>query len=498
MKIKYLSLYILTLVFTTIGYPQSHISSYALWGNDRMILDKDPLGSFSGVQNSDGKIYVAIKNLVMFPSGGIIIMFSDDLGVNWKATQSDAWMTIDGTYGDFKLLNGPNNSIYLFALIDNMITCKRIDEPGGIWASQMLAREFDAVYSEELNNFFFLYTDPFDNELKFLQSEIINGEFSTKHFGYLDYNTHSPRIVISGRKVGIAYMYNYYLPKEASPIAYSVGEFNMNGILVPFSPVNAVAENIIKTEYKCALNGEKVWVVYTESVNNKLLVKGTFSTNGGSSFSIPIDIATLPASNNYWPNIKKNKDGFDLVYYYDEPQSGEATNSTDKIVYNFNATGNSSQFIYNASLSSHPPYWTSSNPKPEIVPLQFSTSYDLGVIWLGWDQNGGKLFFNRFNSVTGIKTGNELPIDFELFNNYPNPFNPSTTIRYSIPQAGFVSLKIYDLQGKEVATLVNEFKQPGNYDSQFSLQNSRLTSGIYFYKITAGKYSETKKMIILK
>lgn len=100
--------------------------------------------------------------------------------------------------------------------------------------------------------------------------------------------------------------------------------------------------------------------------------------------------------------------------------------------------------------------------------------------------------------VTSIENSLEIPNEIRLEQNYPNPFNPSTTIRYSISEPGHVSLKIYDLLGKEVATLVNEFKQPGNYDSQFSLQNSRLTSGIYFYKITSGKYSETKKMIILK
>lgn len=100
--------------------------------------------------------------------------------------------------------------------------------------------------------------------------------------------------------------------------------------------------------------------------------------------------------------------------------------------------------------------------------------------------------------ITNVQGEIEIPSNYSLEQNYPNPFNPTTTIRYSIPKAGLVTLKVYDLQGKEVATLVNEFKQPGNYNSPFSLQNSRLASGIYFYKITSGKYSETKKMIILK
>ncbi len=100
--------------------------------------------------------------------------------------------------------------------------------------------------------------------------------------------------------------------------------------------------------------------------------------------------------------------------------------------------------------------------------------------------------------VTSINIKEEIPVNYSLEQNYPNPFNPSTTIQYSIPEAGFVTLKVYDLLGNEVATLVNEFKHPGTYTSQFSLHNSLLASGIYFYKINSGKYSETKKMIFLK
>jgi hypothetical protein len=92
-----------------------------------------------------------------------------------------------------------------------------------------------------------------------------------------------------------------------------------------------------------------------------------------------------------------------------------------------------------------------------------------------------------------------LPLEFNLNNNYPNPFNPETVISYRIPSAENVSLKIYDLLGREVATLVNEYQQAGNYRSTFSAftrqgrDSSALSSGIYFYRITAGSFSQTKK-----
>jgi len=101
--------------------------------------------------------------------------------------------------------------------------------------------------------------------------------------------------------------------------------------------------------------------------------------------------------------------------------------------------------------------------------------------------------------ITGIeRERDQLPNDFCLSQNYPNPFNPETTISYSIPRGEHVTLKVYDLLGREVATLVDEFKQAGTYNSQFFIRNYKLPSGVYFYRLQAGSYNEAKKMIILK
>jgi len=102
----------------------------------------------------------------------------------------------------------------------------------------------------------------------------------------------------------------------------------------------------------------------------------------------------------------------------------------------------------------------------------------------------------RLMSTTG--TGNEtaLPYKFELAQNYPNPFNPTTNIKYQIPKDANVNIRIYDMLGREVMTLVNEFKKPGMYE--VALNGSKLSSGTYFYKITAGDFSEVKKMTLLK
>jgi hypothetical protein len=89
-----------------------------------------------------------------------------------------------------------------------------------------------------------------------------------------------------------------------------------------------------------------------------------------------------------------------------------------------------------------------------------------------------------------------IPDDFVLEQNYPNPFNPSTKISYQLPISSSMTLKVYDLMGREVATLVDEYKEAGSYEVKFDA--SHLSSGIYLYKLNAGEYTSTKKLMLLK
>jgi hypothetical protein len=100
--------------------------------------------------------------------------------------------------------------------------------------------------------------------------------------------------------------------------------------------------------------------------------------------------------------------------------------------------------------------------------------------------------------MTGIEKDmqNALPKEYSLAQNYPNPFNPSTMINYSMPKTGLVTIKVYNILGKEIATLVNEQKTAGNYSVKFTA--SRYASGVYFYRMQAGSFIETKKLILLK
>ncbi|MCB0725977.1 MAG: SBBP repeat-containing protein [Ignavibacteriae bacterium] len=109
----------------------------------------------------------------------------------------------------------------------------------------------------------------------------------------------------------------------------------------------------------------------------------------------------------------------------------------------------------------------------------------------------------KYSQTVGISTiSNQVPVRTDLAQNYPNPFNPTTNLEFGISELGFVSLKIYNALGNEVATIVNERLAPGRYKYQFSAFNYQLSSGIYYYRLSAtggsGNFSEVRKMILLK
>ncbi len=110
------------------------------------------------------------------------------------------------------------------------------------------------------------------------------------------------------------------------------------------------------------------------------------------------------------------------------------------------------------------------------------------------DANG-----NFAYSPTVEVTVNNLPAQFELLQNYPNPFNPSTVIKYSVPSKEFVQLKVFNVLGNEIATIVNEIQEAGNYTIEFNASKMNVTtSGIYFYRLEAGTYVDSRKMTLVK
>ena len=125
-----------------------------------------------------------------------------------------------------------------------------------------------------------------------------------------------------------------------------------------------------------------------------------------------------------------------------------------------------------------------------VYPTYYEKNHSLFITY--YNQND----WGEIPLTTSSVTSEELQKEFALYSNYPNPFNPSTKIKFSVPQLSKVVIKVYDSLGKEIVTLVDEEKPAGNYEVEFDGKN--LTSGIYFYKLNAGSFIQTKKMILLK
>jgi hypothetical protein len=185
---------------------------------------------------------------------------------------------------------------------------------------------------------------------------------------------------------------------------------------------------------------------------------------------------------SYMMNIGSNPDHADSILF----------------VESIKAPGNQWGMPSRVSLRTGGHIWRS---KYSSVGIKLNSADNTLVFWsqdLGGFGYVGSELWCTFNSgiPTGVEDKEITPSDFSLSQNYPNPFNPTTEINYSIPAFRNVVIKVYDVLGKEVATLVNEEKPAGSYEVQFDA--SKLSSGIYLYKLQAGSFVKTKKMILMK
>ena len=198
---------------------------------------------------------------------------------------------------------------------------------------------------------------------------------------------------------------------------------------------------------------------------------------------------------SYTYDIHKNKNS-ELWQNYDTELSSWRIQR--QIIYNFDDNDNMlSEFgqtwdywenVWNDSYR-HSFNYNRDNQLVNVV-YQLNTG-GIDKQWINWL----KIDY-EYSSATDIEDPAKIVTDYKLFNNYPNPFNPSTKITYSIPQQAKVSLTIHSITGEKVATLADGVQSPGQHNITFDAKN--LSSGIYFYKLQADNYIEVKKMILMK
>ena len=131
------------------------------------------------------------------------------------------------------------------------------------------------------------------------------------------------------------------------------------------------------------------------------------------------------------------------------------------------------------------------------VSVKYIASHKLDFAVSTWDNTEKPNYLYKNTMTNGINfVSSEIPDEFKLFQNYPNPFNPTTNIKFNISKPGLATIKIYDLNGKEISTVLSSYLKSGEYSIPLNCEN--LSSGVYFYKLTSGNFSEVKKMILIK
>ncbi|MCE1164778.1 MAG: T9SS type A sorting domain-containing protein [Bacteroidetes bacterium] len=208
------------------------------------------------------------------------------------------------------------------------------------------------------------------------------------------------------------------------------------------------------------------------------------SVNNSMSLNFPLNLSAYPVAYlQYWHRYDVES-GYDFCYVELSSNNG----STWQQVSAYSGTNNTwTQQVFDV---------TSMIGGSNNVRVRFRLTSDAGVQNTGWYVDDIKIT-NYYGPVTGVGNLNpELPAKFSLEQNYPNPFNPSTQINYALPKDGFAKITVFDILGREVRTLVSEFKKAGYYSVEFD--GSSLSSGFYFYKLESNGFVETKKMMLVK
>jgi hypothetical protein len=229
------------------------------------------------------------------------------------------------------------------------------------------------------------------------------------------------------------------------------------------------------------------------------------STDNGNTWSSGIRVNQDPLNNGkiqFFPAVHIDPLGGINVLYLDDRNT---TSDSSGIFLSRSLDGGDTWIDYEISDHNFRPVAVSGLGAGNVSD-HIDLTYTNGKLWPAWMDNSTGIYqlWTAPITITALDAADELhPVtDFVLRQNYPNPFNPGTSIQYTIGSMQFVTLKVYDVLGREVATLVNEEKPAGSYEVNFSAGSfgdaSGLSSGIYFYRLSTEHYSETKSMMLLK
>jgi len=463
--------------FSSLNYNQDY-----MFGMDVLVAPSEPEGPISGIKSANGTIWLAINDTTISSGRGILFYKSTNAGNNWSlnataltpafiANQIKMITAGDSTYCFFRIAG----TIYRFNVVTNSFSQ---------FTQSTAVTQFDVVSSSS-NSLYLMYS----NASSVIRTGSVDGGFT-----WVGNSTVATAILpvlgksATGDTLDVLYRaaggnttaINRFRYRETAP-----GTIAFLGTSATVLTAGSVRDQYMSYRY-----GATEWIVYTEGAAPLTEIKCIISSDGGTTYGTPVNISTNTTANHPWfaggINSTGSFLGIDMFFIRDS-----AGTSNDQMLY----TGASillPGFPNNRqNISNFAP--VPGNYPPSAVELGNS---DVGVAWVGQSGANRSVYWDRFDYLTNIKQNPEIANVYNLKQNYPNPFNPSTTISFSLPKSDFVSLKIFNIAGKEVAELVNKNLSQGSYDVKFDAGN--LTSGVYFYKLISGEFVTTKKMMLIK
>jgi len=288
--------------------------------------------------------------------------------------------------------------------------------------------------------------------------------------------------------------------------------FDMNGISGTFPTKGNIKVNGLPQVVVDNSGGVRDGWVYIVTTEKNIAPAGSDpdiilhrSTDGGATWSSGIRVNQDALNNGkiqYFPSLQIDIQGGVNILFHDDRNT--TSDSTDIFLARSMDGGDTwKEFsLRNSRFKPKPIVGGASSYQGDHISL-LAVDDKLYALWMADYSGIYQVWASIFdmNVLSSNESNHKTVENFNLFQNYPNPFNPSTTIRYEISDQSFVTLKVYDVLGNEIATLVNEEKSAGEYEVIFDSHSGEvrnLTSGIYFYQLKAGSFVETKKMILLK